>query len=739
MVATLKKFPLGLIFMAVVFLLLLGSLVVMGDTAQNSERFERLYVWLLLFNALALVIMGLVVWVRLWRVIRQVIRREPGSRLTAKLLILFVGLSLLPVTIVYYFSIQFLDQGIDSWFDVRVEKALEDALELSRSSLDLRVRQHTGQTELLARELVDVPETLAALRLREMRERGQALELALFGPNNRIIAYASGERVQRLPVLPAGEVLLILSQGNTYAALEPVHDGGLHIRVVTQIPVRDPAGDGRILQAIYSVDGRMGLLADSVQDAFSDYKAFAYLRVPLKQSFNTTLSLALLISVMTATWAALYFSRRLVAPIQELAEGTRAVAAGEYHKRLPVTRNDELGFLVNSFNGMTATLAATRDEVERSRRLAESRRMYLEAVLQNLSSGVITLDHRLSLRTANAAAAQILEVNLSRHLGASLDDIGQHSRVVDAFNQALRRRFTPHESEWREQLTAFGVGGRKELMCRGVWLAHGRALRGGPVVVFDDITTLLQAQRDAAWAEVARRLAHEIKNPLTPIQLSAERLQKKVQPHLAPETAQVLRRATHTIVQQVEAMKAMVNAFSDYARPPAMMPTPLDLNRLVQEVSELYRHGDSPIRFTLTLDPALPCLMADPGRIRQLLHNLIKNGLEALEGIADGTLELTTRCLRDDRRDRVEITVQDNGRGLAEDMMPRLFEPYVTSKPRGTGLGLAIVKKIVEEHSGMVWAENPRDGGARVVIHLPLAGPGITTEADVTEPDRRGH
>ncbi|MBK1671718.1 two-component sensor histidine kinase [Ectothiorhodospira shaposhnikovii] len=724
MVAALKKAPVGLLFMATVFMLLLGSLVVMGDAAQNSERFERLYVWMLLFNSLALVAMALAICVRLLRVSRQVIRSEPGSRLTAKLLVLFVALSLLPVTIVYYFSIKFLDEGIDSWFDVRVEKALEDALELSRSSLDLRVRQHTRQTELLARELVDVPDTLAALRLRDMREGSQALELSLFGANNRIIAYASGERVQRLPVLPAGEVLLALSQGHTYAALEPIYESGLHIRVVTQVPSRHPTGEGSILQAVYPVAARMGLLADSVQDAFSDYKEFAYLRVPLKQSFNTTLSLALLVSVMTAIWAALYFSGRLVAPIQELAEGTRSVAAGEYHKKLLVTRNDELGFLVSSFNTMTATLAATRDEVDRSRRLAESQRMYLETVLQNLSSGVITLDRRLTLRTANAAAAQILEVDLERHLGRSLEEIGQHSRVVETFNETLRNRFHHREPEWSEQLAAFGASGRKVLMCRGVWLSYGGGLRGGPVVVFDDITTLLQAQRDAAWAEVARRLAHEIKNPLTPIQLSAERLQKKLLPHLGPEEEQVLRRATHTIVQQVEAMKAMVNAFSDYARPPAMSPGPLDLNRLMREVTELYRHGDSPVQINLALFEDLPTLVADAGRVRQLLHNLIKNGLEALEGISGGQLVLETRCMQDDSHGMVEILVSDNGRGLPEDMMPRLFEPYVTSKPRGTGLGLAIVKKIVEEHNGMVWAENRDGGGARIIIRLPLSGPG---------------
>ncbi|AHK78034.1 histidine kinase [Ectothiorhodospira haloalkaliphila] len=721
MVTALRRLSLGLVPMGIIFVVLLLSLLVMGDAAQNSERFERLYIWLLLFNSLALVFMAALIGTKLFLVTRRVLRNEPGSRLTLKLVTLFVGLALVPVMVVYYFSITFLDEGIDSWFDVRVEKALEDALELSRSSLDLRVRQHTQETESLARDLMDVSQGLAALRLGDMRDDSRAMELTLFGADNRIIAYTSGATLQRLPTLPAGEVLMILSQGRTYSALEPVYDDGLHIRVVAPVPSRTPSGDGRILQAVYPVAPRMSVLADSVQDAFSEYKEFAYLRGPIKQSFTITLSLALLVSVMAAVWGALYSAGRLVAPIQELAEGTRAVAAGEYHKKLPVTQNDELGFLVRSFNAMTATLAATRDEVERSRRLAESQRMYLEAVLQNLSSGVITLDRRLTLRTANAAASQILEVDLERHLGHDLGEIARHSGVVERFQEELGPHFSSRRPEWSEQLTAFGSGGRKVLMCRGVWLSHGSGLRGGPVVVFDDITTLIQAQRDAAWAEVARRLAHEIKNPLTPIQLSAERLERKLHPHLQEAEASMLQRSTQTIINQVEAMKAMVNAFSEYARPPALAIKPLDLNQLVREVAELYRHGDIGVRVELSLDERLPPLRADAGRLRQVLHNLIKNGLEALEGMDDGRLTLQTRQEVDGHRNMVEILVLDNGRGLSEDMMTRLFEPYVTSKPKGTGLGLAIVRKLVEEHNGMVRAANRPGGGVVVSINLPLS------------------
>ncbi|WP_018953632.1 sensor histidine kinase [Thioalkalivibrio sulfidiphilus] len=731
MVAALKRLSLGLLPMAVIFLLLLASLFVMGDAARNSARFERLYIWLLLLNTLGLVFLAVLIGTKVYQAVAQLLRGEPGSRLTLKLVLLFVVLSLAPAGVVYYFSMKFLDEGIDSWFDVRVEKALEDALELSRSSLDLRMRQLTRQTESLAEETVDLSEGLAAFTLNDLRNRGGAVELTLIDSNNRIIASSIGDTLRRLPSLPSQEVFLVLAQRQNYVALEPVYDTGLYIRVVVPVRARSPGDEGRILQAIYPVEARMSALADSVQDAFSEYKEFAYLRAPLKQSFAITLSLALLVSVLGAIWAAFYSAGRLVAPIRELAEGTRLVAAGEFRKKLPVNQRDELGFLVRSFNSMTATLAATRDEAERSRRLAEGRRTYLETVLQHLSSGVVTLDRDMMLRTANAAASQILEVDLTRESGRSLGDIGRHHAQVQRFLDEIDTQLRQQQDEWQAQITVFGAAGRKVLMCRGVKLPPESGMRGGQVVVFDDITALLQAQRDAAWGEVARRLAHEIKNPLTPIQLSAERLQRKLKPHLEEDEARVLERSTHTIVQQVEAMKSMVNAFSEYAHTPAVSVQPLDLNALVREVADLYAGVGQRLR--LHLADTLPPVLADAGRMRQLLHNLIKNGLEALEGVPEPRLEVDTRCVREARCTVVELRVQDNGRGVPEDFMSRLFEPYVTSKPKGTGLGLAIVKKIVEEHNGMVWAENRASGGARIVIRLPASVPVAGSRQDLQE------
>jgi nitrogen fixation/metabolism regulation signal transduction histidine kinase len=323
------------------------------------------------------------------------------------------------------------------------------------------------------------------------------------------------------------------------------------------------------------------------------------------------------------------------------------------------------------------------------------------------------------LRTVNAAASQILGLNLDGYLERELGDLGREHPTLARFCEALEPFLVSAHGEWQEQVVLFSANGRQILICRGAPLPlTDDGLSGGHVVVFDDITALVQAQRDAAWGDVARRLAHEIRNPLTPIQLSAERLRGKLLPQLDRGQAEVVDRATHTIVQQVESMKTMVNAFGDYARPPAMQVVPLDLNRLILEVVELYRLNPIHARLDLTLDEQAPHIQGDPVRIRQLLHNLIKNALEALEGSQRGRLRVSTRCIEDAGGHFVDLRVSDNGPGFPPELIDRLFEPYVTSKIKGNGLGLAIVKKIVEEHGGAVWAQNTRTGGASVRIRL---------------------
>ena len=720
-VAAMKRSPTGLFYILGLFTLMILSLYLMSDASQNSARFGRLYIGLLVFNTLILLVLFIIININLYRFIRQVIRRQPGSRLTLRLVGIFVVLALLPAVTVYIFSVQLLDRGIDSWFDVSVERALEDALDLSRSSLDLHMRQLREHTEPMAKSLADTPNALAALTLNDMLRDSGAVELTLFGTNNRIIASSGEFTTSLIPRLPGERVLRLINDRTTYVGLDPIKETGLHIRLVLPVPATRQNPERRVLQVLYSFNERINDLATSVQSAFGKYNELVYLRTPLKQSFMLTLSLVLLIGVLFSVWAAFYSSRKLMTPISELAEGTKAVAAGEYHKKLPVGKRDDLGMLVMSFNQMTERLAQARDAADRSQRIVESQRSHLGTVLEHLSSGVMSLDTNLVLDMVNAAAGQILEVDLSRYQGCHLQELSKVSSLLARFCDSIEPHLLNDRHEWSDQVVLFSGAGRKILMCRGAKLPTHGNLSGGFVVVFDDITALIKAQRDAAWSEVARRLAHEIKNPLTPIQLSAERLRRKLLPNLDSEDARVVDRSTRTIVQQVESMKTMVNAFGDYARPPSMSTEPLNLNELIADVVELYRSNTILARLELDLNGEAPYIEADSVRIRQLLHNLIKNSLEALNGIERAVVKIQTRCGQESTNIRfVDIVISDNGPGFPAQLMDHIFEPYVTNKPKGNGLGLAIVKKIVEEHGGMVQAENAPQGGARVLIRLLL-------------------
>ncbi len=696
--------------------LLVLSLYLLSAATENSVRFGRLYLWLLLLNGVVLVaLVGLIVN-NVWRLVRSVREREAGSRLTLRLLALFAVLAVVPGLVVYGFSMQFLQRGVDSWFDVRVENALDDALALSQASLDQRMRDMQQRLQDAANSLADVDAELAPITLGDLRNRTGASELALLGENGRIIAASSIDTADILPHRPEEGILLQLRQGRPYVGLDPIGNAGLHIRALVPAPGPEGPSSNRVLQGLFQVSPRINDLAAEVETAFSEYRELAYLRGPLKDSFSLTLSLVLLVSLLFAVWSAFYLARRLVAPVSRLAEGTRAMAAGQYGTQLPRGGNDELGFLVQSFNDMSQRVAEVRDAARQSQELVESQRAYLETVLGRLSSGVLALAPDGRLRTFNQAASAILSVPLGEGVNRPLSLLATRYPDFAPFADLVARHRQGDGQEWRAELSLDTSEGRRALMCSGAVLS-GEGDRGGDVIVFDDVTTLIQAQRDAAWGEVARRLAHEIRNPLTPIQLSAERLQHKVGGQLSGKEAELLKRSTDTIIHQVEAMKDMVQAFSEYARPPALRPQAVDFNGLIQEVLELYRGETEKPRFDLHLAADLPTIEADPGRLRQLLNNLIRNALEASDQTGCA-VAVTTTIGTGRYAGMIELAIQDNGPGFAEDMLSQLFEPYVTTKPRGSGLGLAIVKKIVEEHNGMISARNTASG-ARIAVRLP--------------------
>ncbi|MDD5033833.1 MAG: ATP-binding protein [Methylococcaceae bacterium] len=703
----------------ILFAAIVGSLHMMSSATQDSSQLDRTYSWLLLINILgSMLLLGLVV-VNLYWLHRQLEKKAAGSRLTARMAFLFILLALAPASIVFYYSMQFLQQSIDSWFDVRIDRAMEDALELGRTALDERMRGLLKQTEQIASHLDNVPESMIAITVSEVYDNSEESELTVLSKNGRILV-SSGARSDRIvPDLPGEGVLSQLRPDKPFVGLEPASGSGMKIRTLILVIGRLEYDEKYYVQALYPMPQHLAELAATVEAAYAHYKELNYLRSSLKFSFALTLSLVLLLSLLASIWAAFVSIRRIVAPVKRLAEGTRAVAEGDYEKRLPVKNKDELGFLVESFNAMTAKIARARDEAQNSRHEVERQRAYLETVLGNLSSGVMSFDAHLRLQTANHAADAILHADIGSLLNSPLPELAQAhphlAELLEVVGEHIIR-----EKTWHKEIHFIGPEGRQELLCRCTPLFDTGQIWQGAVVVFDDVTALIQAQRRAAWGEVAQRLAHEIKNPLTPIQLSAERLKHKLSKGLGENEMEVLNRSTRTIIQQVEAMKSMVNAFAEYAKPSIINLQQLDLAALIEEVTALYP-PQSGIEFELSLDRKLPKISADPVRLRQVLHNMIKNAQEAMPPESRGNMQITAHLMQENSISQIEILLRDNGPGIPPEQTVGVFDPYVTTKNKGTGLGLAIVKKIIEEHGGSIRLDPSFKGGAGFAIRLPIA------------------
>ena len=696
------------------------SLFLLSRTAQNSDDFNRLHIAILSINVIGVLVLFMLLVGNLARLLREYRTNVPGAKLKARIVGMFVGLAILPLLVVFYFSLQFINRGIDSWFNLEVEDGLDSALELSRAVLEIQKREHLYATQQVSRRLGMVNEQQFIFELSMLRRESGASEMTLFGRNGRIIATSSDSASASLPKPLTEEVLLQSQQNRPFVSLDPLENGNYEIRTAVLFTIRGRAEPTGVIQAYFPVTERLGRMTNSVENSLRGYQQMVFLREPLKSTLTLTLTVVLMLSLLTAIYGAFVLSRRLVAPIQDLVAGTRAVAQGDFDTQLPTPARDEIGFLISSFNDMTQRLATARREASLSQALVEAERANLEVILARLSTGVVALDSDLRIRTANQASGAILNVNLENRVGEFLPDVAKNEPLLGQFVDVARVHLDSGETEWREQIVLRGEVGRRVLTCACTTLPSDEDTPAGYVIVFDDITALLQAQRDAAWGEVARRLAHEIKNPLTPIQLSAERMRRKYLDSMSEEDGQILDRATHTIVQQVEAMKEMVNAFSDYARAPDMEFGRFNLDHLVHEVVDLYRAQDSSVEIVVTSDPTIPLIDADIGRVRQMLHNLVRNAIEALENTTNSRIDVQVSAAEIDSIELALIKVEDNGPGFQTGSVSQVFDPYVTTKPKGTGLGLAIVKKLVEEHVGTIRAENRKQGGASISVRLPL-------------------
>jgi len=698
--------------------LLAAVLLLANDAASGYDRLSAWYPWVLTASVLALLALIVAIGQRLLKLRAELRARVPGARLTRRLLVMLIFLALPPVFVVYGFALNFLDATVDTWFNVRMEAAMDDALEIGRVYLGERLNAAQDACGGLANELIAVADSEVQTHLDHFIDSHEALQITVFDANQSVVATTSSDPQLLTPAFPDSATLLQVRNGGRYAAAEPI-GSRLILRIVLPLNTNAPGGQ-HLLQALYPVPNAIQPLTSGIEQASFDFQRLKYLRGSLKLTFNIVLTFVLLLSALFAVVAAFGTARRVTAPIGRLATATKAVGAGRYDTPLPVRGDDELGFLLASFDQMQRELELASSRVRISGEETENQRAYLKALLERLSAGVLGLDRTGVLRTANHAAEQILDAPLSRFFGQHLSVVRQQYPVLAPLIDPVLKHVREGVLEWREEVV-IERSERIALTLRGAELGQMPGSETGVVVVIDDLTLLNRAQRDAAWAEVARRLAHEVKNPLTPIQLAAERLRRRFIGRLAPEEAEVLDRATHTIISQVEALKAMVNSFGDYARPPQIDARPTSLHALVGEVLDLYEN-DQRIQLTRRFAAADPVVRVDAGRMRQLLHNLIKNAMEAIGDARKPHVEVSTCDIVENAQKWIELIVADNGPGLPEGFDERWYEPYTTSKAKGTGLGLAVAKKIAEEHGGGIRAENRAGGGAQFTLRLPREG-----------------
>ena len=699
-------------YLAIVSTLIGGLLLYLLTSASaNTDLFSRNYYGLLALAGTLSLCLTLLVGYQLWQLRGKIKAQVFGAKLTLRLAVFFTLIAILPGLLVYTVSVQFLSKSIESWFDVRVEKALEGGLNLGRNALENGLQELSKKGQFISLLLADQAAERHTGTLARLINEGTAQEAALFTSNGKLLAFASSSH--KPPDKPDATILREARKQGVYSIIDTLPDNSLMLRVLVQIKPGRLSKESRILQLMQPVPKQLADDAETVQSVSRDYKQLSLSRLGLKRLYGITLTLSLMIVLLSAVSAAFFISNRLSEPLAALAEGTRAVAQGDFTHQHPVQSSDELGALTGLFNQMTSQLADAKAMSERQQLQVKNAKAYLESVLAHLSSGVLVVDEYFRLRTVNGSAMQILDAPLPDMQGLPLPEIAARYSLLRSFCETVMQAFDEAPGcEWQRQIERLSKNGNQMLLMRGTRLET--AVENGYVVVFDDITHLLQAERQAAWGEVARRLAHEIKNPLMPIQLSAERLQHKLSAKLDEGDARFLQRATQTIVSQVTAMKNMVMEFSDYARAPAPKLAALDVHLLLREVLGLYEANNSPI--TLRLDATQAWVNGDATRLRQVIHNLLQNAQDELQDVAAPEIILSTA----DKNGALKLCVQDNGNGFPEHLLARAFEPYVTTKSKGTGLGLAIVKKIVEEHGGNIAIENLAEGGTRVSVALPL-------------------
>ena len=718
-------------------------LFLLTQATGNRELYERNYARLLVLNVVVAVLLALVIG---WIVVRLVLRLRRGrfgSRLLVKLAAIFALVGLLPGLMIYVVSYQFVSRSIESWFDVKVEGALDAGLNLGRATLDGLSLELANKTRSAANQISDTPESMAGLALERLRDQLSASDVVLWSASGQVIASVGDSRFSISPERPSTQQFRSARSQKVVTQIEGLDEllpltgepspgllpgTGLiappipptaRIRAIALV---GSAGVGltnevRYLQVTQAIPAALAANAIAVQEAYREYQERALARGGLRKMYIGTLTLSLFLAVFGAVLLAVVLGNQLAKPLLLLAEGVRQVALGDLTPKVALLGKDELGGLTRSFADMTQQLGDARSAVQLSMSQVDSARANLQTILDNLTAGVVVLDERGHIQSSNPGATRILRVPLAAYQGKLLADVpgleAFAKEVKVQFDDFLHNDHSAHGEQWQQSFE-LNAGETGAFDSATTLIARGAKMPGTQefLLVFDDVSEMVSAQRAQAWGEVARRLAHEIKNQLTPIQLSAERLEMKLTGKLGEPDQRLLTKSVKTIVDQVDAMKRLVNEFRDYARLPAAQLLPVDLNALIQDVMLLYvgdgggdsgDAGGTPV-IDVELDSRAPEINGDAQQLRQVIHNLLQNAQDAQEGKTAGRVSITTEY--SDLSRRVRLTVRDHGNGFAEHILKRAFEPYVTTKIKGTGLGLAVVKKIADEHGARVDISN---------------------------------
>ncbi len=727
----------------VLAVVLLGLLAI---ASANTKLFERHYALLLWFSlGVAALLLGLVV-----ELIRRLVQRYRrglfGTRLMARMAATFIAMNVIPVALIFLVAVQFIERSVESWFDLPVERALESGLNLGRTSMDSMSRDLLQKARAMAAILNEQGPEQWPFALNRLREQAGVQEAMIMTAANRIVTMSGSQLLRLAPDLPPPNAMRQVRLTRQFSAVEAIGSSATEVEELSATnaanPNADPnAGaapnfnkgyrlraivvvatdgsrpdDAKYLQLLQQVPTAIAENADAVQQGYRDYQELSLSRAGLKRVFRVTLVLTFLLTLFSAIAGAFLLAGWLTGPLAELASATKSVAEGNFVLLKDYSGRDELGVLTQSFNRMTQQLDDARQQVQVNQRSLEEVNTRLQSVLANLNAGVLVFDAQMRLGLANMGAERIMASSLAGFIGEPLEALPRLSFVASEIKQAFNES---DRSAWQRQFELpIELSPLKQtLFARGSVLeAPLDASVMGYVLVFDDVTELVSAQRSVAWAEVAKRLAHEIKNPLTPIQLAAERMQMKLREKLSPQDAEMLEKNTKTIVNQVGALKFLVDEFRDYARLPSARLVALDLNALIEEILNLY--GEA--RVVAYLEPTLPWVLGDATLLRQVVHNLLKNALEATEKIELSRVQIATQTTSlADGQKAVRLLIADNGGGFDEAFLARAFEPYVTSKPKGSGLGLPIVKKIIDEHGGRIEISN-----ADVMFNAPASSEG---------------